>query len=276
MHVNIISILDKYGLLIDPKKDKVFQIHDVLVKLTIFGMVVFALALCIFVCFDSQGFVNFFVVLPLPGIIQYCFLIYNFYMILYLIVSSTLMVILTFSYGYYMILFYVIELKLGRSEYRCCNSLRQNPENLRREYRAVQILHKYFIALFGPYILIFNAAFMTSLIYLFFVLIRYWNVLNIYAKAPLIVGVFLNISIWTNVLVLGNILSSQGNKVLKSWSKKTWDISKENRIMVKFRRSCKPLLLCYGTQFVIGKGSLFVFCRGVMRGTVRALLTTRK
>lgn len=185
------------------------------------------------------------------------------------------MLITLFFYGYNMILFYAFELGLGRSKYRCSDDLRNNSENLCREYRAVQILHKIFITLFGPYFLIFNASVMTSLIYLCFVLIRYWNLLNVYTKAPLIVGLFLNSTVWTNTLVMGKILSLQGSKVLKSWNRKSWGTKKENRVMVKFGRSCKPLLLCYGKQFVIGKGSLFAFYRGVMRGTVRALLTTR-
>lgn len=244
--------------------------------MTTIVLTLFATALCIFVIFDSQGLVNFFVVLPFPGIFHFFILIYNFYMICYLIIGSAIVIILVFSYGYHMIIFYALELQLGRSKYRCCNLLRDNPENLRHDYRAAQILHKAFLTLFGPYFLIFNAAFMTTLIYLCFVLIRYWYVLNFYTKAPLIVGVFLVVTLWTNVLILGNILSNKGNKILKSWSKKSWGIAKENRIMEKFRRSCKPLLICYGTQFVIGKGSLFTFYRGVTRGTVRSLLTARK
>ena len=107
-------------------------------------------------------------------------------------------------------------------------------------------------------------------------LIRYWRLLNVYTKVPLIVGVFLESMVWPSILLMGNVLSCKGNKVLKSWSKKTWEVSRENKIMTKLIRSCKPLVLCYGYQFVIDKASLFVFYRGVMRGTVRSLLATIK
>jgi len=46
--------------------------------------------------------------------------------------------------------------------------------------------------------------------------------------------------------------------------------------MKKFQKACKPIVVGYGKQFVIGKTSLFTFQRGVTRGTVRLLLTCKK
>ncbi len=116
---------------------------------------------------------------------------------------------------------------------------------------------------------------MISSIFLIFVLLKYWLVLNMYAKVPLVLAVFVSITVWTGVIVIGKYLSAKGNVLLHSWDGIIWYSKKETNIMKKFRRSCKPLTYCCGTQFVIGKGSLFVFYRGVVRGIVRALLTTQ-
>jgi len=135
-------MLDTYNLDINPKKDKVSRIHDILVEMTIAAMTILALALCIFKIFDFKGLL--YAILRLPAALKFCSIIYCLYLVGYYIASSTLIVVLLFSYVYHLIIFYAFELRLGRPKYRCSNILRLSPENLRLEYRAVQILHKSF------------------------------------------------------------------------------------------------------------------------------------
>lgn len=258
-----------------PDSSKINKIHDSASRLITFVMTIFTFALCIFTVFDQSGIINISALFPLPFMIQLLLLLIILYGICCLTISCTIVLWFILLYGYYVVLFYSNELHLNRDRYRTESRLRKDPKTLRQVYRAFQVLHQNALYLFGPYIIAANAAFMVSMIYLNFVLIRYWTQMSIQTKAPLVMGEFLDFSIWTGVIVMGIFLSSKGSKVLNSWNGNKWSSPIENETMKRFRRSCKPLVLCYGTQFVVGKSSLFVFYRSVIRGTCRALLTTR-
>jgi len=121
----------------------------------------------------------------------------------------------------------------------------------------------------------FNGVVMLISMYCYFVLIRFWSDLKLVSKALLLLWTVLITSSWLVGLEIGKILLIKGNKVLGSCKGDIWGNRRENKTMKKFNRSCKPVLICYGKQFVIGRVSLFVFCRGVTRGTCRLLLTTK-
>ncbi len=176
-----------------------------------------------------------------------------------------------------MTLFFTTELRLGQpiQKYITSPNLRENSQTLRHTYRSFQVVHGSANALFGPYYLVFNALFMISCIYISFVLIKYWTVLPLHTKVPLVVGLLLQLTVWTSVMDVGRFLNDRGNKVLKSWKRYKWNGENNGKIMQKFGLSCKSLQLAYGTQFVIRKGSLFIFYRGVSKGTCRTLLTIK-
>jgi len=121
-----------------------------------------------------------------------------------------------------------------------------------------------------------NALIMAMSIYCNFVLIRYWDQLQLISKWQLIIWSVVFMGAWTFVLELGMFLFSIGNRVLGSWKGGNWGSLRENRQMSMFHRSCKPIVLSYGRQFVIRKVSIFVFFRGVTRGMFRALLATKE
>ncbi len=72
---------------------------------------------------------------------------------------------------------------------------------------------------------------MLSLIYSFFVLIRYWSKLNIYTKPLLVTSAIVEAACWTSIIVLGKVLSSKGNKVLNSWNGRKWNTRRETGAM---------------------------------------------
>lgn len=258
-----------------PDKCKVNQIYDYLCKFLFIFMTIFFMALMLFIIFDTNGFTNLVVILPVPLVIKLLYLLLTLYLTIVLTVSGTLVLNVSMFYGYYLILFVTTELRVGQTNYKTSHDLRQRPEHLFQTYRAFQILHRNFLNLFGQYVLVANVLFMISLIYLFFVLIRYWSQISVYARAPMLLGTFLCLAVWTSIIILSIMLETKGKKVLHSWNGSYCAGNNEKKIMQKFKKSCKPLIVCHGTQFVIRKNSILVFYRGVTKGTFRALLMTK-
>ncbi len=239
-----------------------------------------AVALIAFVIFDPIGILIVGTTLPSSHLsfpVRSVLCLVHTYLFCYLSLASSLLCGIIFSYLFYITFLYTTELRLGlpSKKNRSRSHIRENVKNLQCVFRAFQVLHKYWMNFFGPYILVFHGAFMISTIFHFFVAIRYWPGLQTYAKIPLVGGGIVNLIIWTNLLEFGRIMFSRGSKVLSSWKGNKWKSRDENRAMAKFRVSCEPLLIAHGTQFVIRRGNLFLFYKGIMRGIVRVLLTTK-
>lgn len=167
------------------------------------------------------------------------------------------------------------ELRLGRRRYKSEGTLRML-RNTMHVFRCLQTFHANVMCLFGPYLVVFNATFMMSTIYVNFVLMRYWHELESVTKFVLLLLNFILVAFYLVVLELGCIFRVGGMKMLKSWNRVKWSRYEfENKEMKAFHRSCKPLLLCWGNLFVIGRESILVYGRGVIRGTFRALLTAK-
>ncbi len=181
------------------------------------------------------------------------------------------------TYCFYVASFYITELRVGLpiSKYLTSPSLRQNPETLRHTYRSFQVLHASANFMFGPYYLVLNALFMKCCIYINFVLLKYWAALPLHTIVPLVIGLLFQLTIWTSIMEMGRFLNARGRKVLTSWKRFKWVGANTTKIMHKFVSSSKSLQFAYGTQFVIKKGSLFRFYRGITKGTLRALLTMK-
>lgn len=263
-------------------ESKLNLLHDSLLMIFFFNMMTMAALLQIFIIVDSKGTIFVGSSIP-PGPflspLKNLIMLLHCYIILVGCLSCTLFNCYAITYGFNTVLFYTVELRLGLKEgkYRSEIYLRRSSTNMMVTYRAFQILHKHFLVLYGPFLLTMNAMAMLIVVYNNFVLIQFWNELEVHAKAPLLLGLFLCLSIWSGVIELGRILFSRGKKVVNSWKGgDNWSSSLETKVMQKFRRSCKPLLLAFGTEFVLRKGSIFIFFRGVTRGTCRVLLTAKR
>lgn len=204
-----------------------------------------------------------------------------FLLILYAMFSQiaciSMVMALHFIYDYYLIVFCLRELRIGAhySAYRSNNKLRSNGMELRHVFRSFQVLHQYQIRLVGPYLVIINALNMIASFYNIFVLIRYGKVLNNLTKMLLLLGVVLVIIIWSLVLFAGKMLYCKGKSVIRSWKHKNWDSPLENKVMGKFGNSCQPLVWRHGSMYIMRNPNLMVFYRGVVKGTIRALLMTK-
>ncbi len=133
----------------NPNMDQANWIPDTFAKLNNIVMAGLTLAIGIFPFFDTKGLINYFVTFPIPLHAKWMTNLITFYIICSLSSITTLHMFLAFTYGYYMVLFYTVELRLGQNNYKTCKQLRENPANLRNEYRAIQVLHLNFLALSG-------------------------------------------------------------------------------------------------------------------------------
>lgn len=178
-------------------------------------------------------------------------------------------------YLVYVSLFLKKELELGRLKYKSIENLRSVP-NVIHVYRSFQVLQMHAMSFMGIFLVMCNAIFMMLALYANVILIRHWYLLQPMTKATFVLGSPTLIGFWALFLDLGRVFSDGSTKVLLSWKTFNWGNAKEAKLMSKFRKSCKPIRVSYGSQFVVGKVSVFKFLRGVVRGTLRALLTTKR
>lgn len=175
----------------------------------------------------------------------------------------------TFIYLAYFTVIITKELNLRKRRYKSDSSLR-SPSHLRHIFRSFQFLHQHASSFLGVFVLVGSGEFMISIIYTSFVLIRYGGMLHTSIYCCLLLVIMLLLLTWTILLELGREFYRRGNHVLVSWQKEQgW-----SKDMKKFVRSCKPILICYGKQYVLGPSCVLNFYRGIVRGTQRALLTT--
>lgn len=179
------------------------------------------------------------------------------------------------TYLLYVTVFFTRELRLGKRKYLSHNSIR-NQLNIVLVYRAFQLLHQNAMCFMGLFLVACNATFMMAPIYINFALLRYWHELVFEIKIILVVGTFLLYIFWSILLELGRIFMERGKKVIGSWKRFNWGNKEDNKYMKKFVNSCQPILLSYGKQFVVGRVAVLNYSRGVVRGTMRTLLTTKR
>ncbi len=199
--------------------------------------------------------------------------LFHFYVGTSILSSTACLIGCLNMYAFYLYFLIAQELRLGRLKYVTCFLFRQ-PINLRFYFRTFQILHQHLMlnSHAGLYLLFVNAISMTTGIYFTFVLIRYWKVLNLITKIPMIIGDFLVLGYWSIFLQIGCMFYVGGSKTFASWKKHIWRLEEQNRVMKKFIPSCQLILFAHGKDFVIGKLSVMNYYRGVERGTFRALL----
>lgn len=202
--------------------------------------------------------------------IKIAMITFHCYFITILVTNFTVHAICVFLYLLYFTLLFTKELNLHRHTYITKNSLR-DATNLRTIFRSFQVLHETGLSFLGKFVLVMNGEFMICIIYTTFVLIKYGGLLQTSVYVGLLLTTFSALLSWTILLEFGSEFYRRGNVVLASWRKKQ-EWSKD---MVKFVASCRPILICYGKYFVLGSACLPNFYRCVVRGTQRALLTTK-
>lgn len=180
-------------------------------------------------------------------------------------------------YMYYLTMFLIREFQLGsKKHYRTSESFRQ-PNNIVYLYRSVQILQEQALSFVGPFFTIFHLLLCVLPVFSNYALFRYWDLLKWLVKAPLLLAYFGCVMFWLFVLQVGKYLWIRGNKNFDSWSKVGFHTNKiEGKIMRKFQKSCRLILLRQGKVLVLGRMTQFVYVKIVIVYTCKALLTLKK
>ncbi len=261
----------------DPNSSKFSRILDFLLLITCLFVLSILLSLIFFCAYDPRAIIFLASWMPEE---HYAYFPTGF---LALIFHGYLMICLGFNlcisagflliYLYSVTMFYTKELVLGQNHYATFKVLRSNPENLRKVFRAFQILNANLMCFLGMFIIYLHTVLMVVPIFGNFVLIKYWDRIHLIIKTSIGCTVCGALLFWTSVLQFGKYLWVRSNKILWSWKGVGWGSAKETRIMNKFRKSCKPVLLQNGNMIVIARMTQFKYMKGVVRGTFRSLLT---
>lgn len=264
----------------NPNKCRAIYILDIcvlLVQTGLFGIYTFSILLAV-IYPQSLIFIGG-LVPPKFFIFPIRLLITMYHTYVYAAVCSGVAVEMAFisAYWFYLYMFISRELRLTRNMYWSDSSLRRL-DDIRIVYRAFECLHSRVLndCCIGSYMAWLNAYLELVSIFLSFVLLRYWNVLALISKVPLVLGFVLVPVGWTLFLELGGRLQKASLKMVSSWRNCNWGNGMDNKLMQKFCRSCLPILMCWGKWFVVGRKSVLTFQKGVTRGTVRVLLMSRK
>lgn len=246
---------------------------------------------CAFVLFLSMNICNacmciFFILYPnlpnLPGNILptdkwYWFpLVYIFtiYTNTILLLKCSFLACLALVYGIVYLPFVLNELCLGKTKYRATEHLRHS-NNLFVVYRMTQIIQEMVNIIIGK--LLFPAQAAVTLAYVFgcCIIIRHKKDLSITALTTIIIWSALPNFLWGTALYIGGYLHSSGRKILKSWKYCKWETRGERKLVLKFAKSCRPLMICYGSFFILRRQSLPMFVKGLIKGLQRGLLVRK-
>lgn len=179
-------------------------------------------------------------------------------------------------YLYYLVFFITKELPPGRSRYSSSDMLRE-AYHFKRIYRCFQVYNAHVMGIFGFLFFFAHFVFSTTPMFINFVLIRYWQELHAAIKLLLIIWVAGIVIFWTGVLHTGGCLFLSNKKIISFWRKyDRWKTEGEAKGMRKFAKSCTPIVICFGKQFVVKSLTLLKFHKGLGRGILRALLTTKR
>ncbi|CAL8110784.1 unnamed protein product [Orchesella dallaii] len=196
------------------------------------------------------------------------------YLIVYAVLGITFVSLYVLVYSFTLLFIFSRELRLGRPRYMTMGTLRR-PHDVRIAYRALQVLHKSFSCFIGPFLMIWHGCLIVAALYVNFVLIRYWSNLTAMIQVQLLLFSISEMGMWSICMEFFRIIFMNGNKLLNSWKGGKWGTRVENCFMKKFQRSCQPIVFGYGTQFVFKRVSVPNYYKTVVRGTWRALLSTK-
>ncbi len=175
------------------------------------------------------------------------------------------------TYLYCVTIFLTRELRLGAMQYRTIEKLRK-PEDLRIVYRSFQVLNENVSCFMGQFFYILHGACIVYPVFDIALLIHCWNTLSPLTKGVLFFGIPSTVGLWTFFLQMCKYLFIRGNKILVSWKHNNWKDKHEKRLMKRFIKSCRLILLKHENYIVFGRMTQFIYIQSIMRWTFKVLL----
>ncbi|CAL8125332.1 unnamed protein product [Orchesella dallaii] len=177
-----------------------------------------------------------------------------------------------YAYGLHILPFLFKELRMGRTNYETPSEVRQ-PQNLIVAYRSLQLFQQLVNNLVGKFI-VPTQAIVTKLIVLSsYMAIKHGDKMEKASFFLIITWAGLAALFWSLMLMIGGHLHVHGKRVLDSWKYHRWGRPFDTKLMSKFRKSCRPIMVSFGNTYRIRRLSGLKFIRGLSRGILRALLT---
>lgn len=169
--------------------------------------------------------------------------------------------------------FIICELNLQRKNYKSVASVRL-PEKLILVHRSAQVfLQAYVLPVLG-YLLVPAQAMITHMVmFACFLLTKHGDKVSQTMKSVVISWALLAAITWIAILELCGFIHSGGVGLLKSWKYHRWSCRKDKKLMSRFRKSCKPIMIHYGRTYGIRRITVLKFVRGLSKGIFRTLLT---
>lgn len=261
---------------LDPDRCHFNRVVDRLI--TLFITILFLIYVCaaLFVCIKPRGPLTFGELVPLEYFnwLTYTFIVVvNLYIVTLVITNICALGCSWLIYLIYFAYFLPRELCLNNRQYKTVSTLREI-DQMCHVYRSFQVLHVTVSYVTGIVLLLCNAVFMSTIMYSNFTLAKNWSSFSMLIKVMILLISPTITIFWVVLLDIGRRLGDGTAKLLLSWKVHAWETKKERKLMSRFRKSCKPIKLSCGMQFVVGRTSVLKFLKGVTRGTMRALLAS--
>lgn len=140
-------------------------------------------------------------------------------------------------------------------------------------FRSLQTMHANFVCFMGPYTSVFHFLFTLFPVFANIALLIYWRKLGFIVAGILFVFLIIGVSSWMVILQIGKYLWVKGNKSFGSWGKIGFSAnSYQNKIIKRFKRSCRLILLRHGNILVLDRIAQFVYVKSLLFLTLKAWL----
>jgi len=183
-----------------------------------------------------------------------------------------------FFYSFSVMILQVLEDDMpgNLKHYRIYTFLHKNPYKLSREYRSLEILHKFCFYTLGPLLLILQSCMGHVSVFCFYSVIRYWNKFDDTTLICMLSWGTICYITWSVGLEIGGRFYEVSRTAIKSWKGSPVENPAKKRFLNKFRKSCLPLKMGAEGYFTIKRLSILKFSSGIAKATLRALLTIER
>jgi hypothetical protein len=165
------------------------------------------------------------------------------------------------------------ELVRGRRSYNTNSRLRLT-NNLRLEYRKLEVLHLNGMDVAGWVILPEQALVADAIMFCNYALIIGGQQLGGVTRTVLVIFAVALMTGWVTILEAAGVYHKQAETLLESFKRGNRWHRKDRLYMDKFRKSCRPLGFRSGGGFCIKRLTGVKFVQGIVVGTLRVALTT--
>jgi hypothetical protein len=184
---------------------------------------------------------------------------------------------LVVTLSYFVIIYPLVshELVRGRRSYNTGGRLRLT-NNLKLEYRKLEVLHLNVMDVMGWVILPEQALMADAIMFMNYALITVGYELGGITITVIVIFAVFIMTVWVTILEACGIYHKQAETLIESFKYGNghgWN-RKEKLYMDKFRKSCRPLGFRSGGGFCIKRLTGVKFIQGIVVGTLRIALST--